>query len=288
MLDLGDGQEELWANGLGKLFDAKRIQGNRAASSFRCQASEAMSLLPVLAYWVKTEGIPRYAGNCLQAMLAFIALSAVMSILCNLARAGAGMADTLQERVERFLHKYRVAWSQDITPKFHWMLHYAQRLRSVGILVACFVPERKHKLVRRYGNDVLNTNIYESTVVKEITCHSIAMLSEPDLLNFDVALVRPYAAPRRLRKWLTDILELQEQDEVMTATVCQYSPLGTCAKGDVILVKDGRGFAACQVMAHISIQGLACSIVSCWTLVAQDEHGGHLEHKWRTHDRRRS
>ena len=267
------------SSGLEKLFDPKRIEGNRNASSFRCQASQALSLVPVLAYWVKTEGLPRFAGNCLQAMLAFVAMSAVMSILCNLARAGAGMADTLQERAEKFLYRYRVAWNQDMTPKFHWMLHYAQRLRSVGILVACFVPERKHKLVRRYGNDVLNTPIYESTVVKELTCHSIAMLSEPALLNFDVALVRPHAAPRRLRKWLTDLLDLQEQDEVMTALVCQYSPLGTCAKGDVVLVKEGRGYVACQIVVHVSIEGLACSIVSCWTLVSQDEHGGAI---WNT------
>ena len=32
-------------------------------------------------------------------------------------------------------------------------------------------------------------------------------------------------------------------------------------------------------MVHVSIEGLACSIVSCWTLASQDEHGGAI---WNT------
>eukprot|EP00973_Karenia_brevis_P030951 4269391-Karenia_brevis.AAC.1 len=40
------------AQNLGKIFDPLRRDGNRKACKFRCEASEGLSVYPVLAYWV--------------------------------------------------------------------------------------------------------------------------------------------------------------------------------------------------------------------------------------------
>ena len=68
--------------------------------------------------------------------------------------------------VEDFLAAYSLAFGvQWVTPKFHWLLHFGDHLRQVDMLVACFVHERKHKMVKRYVEKIMSDIIFERGVV---------------------------------------------------------------------------------------------------------------------------
>ena len=48
----------------------------------------------------------------------------------------------------------------------------------------------------------------------------------------------------------------------------RFNEFETCAVGDVVLVRGigGHAYVAAQVWVHVSVQGQAKSILSCWTL----------------------
>ena len=223
--------------GLAKVFARKRRDGNDDGKHIRCQASEGLSLFAVLGYWVKTVVLPRQpdiAARC----VAFLCLVEVLECLANVARGKVPPAE-LQRRVEAFLQAFARAWDMDLKPKFHWMHHYAQRLEQWGVLIACFVHERKHKLVRRYGNEVTDPRVYELSVVRELTAHHVAELSEAGALEHKVGLVNPRVAPNRLRNALGPELDLQAGDVLETSSELRYSVLGTVKVKDVVLIVFG-------------------------------------------------
>ena len=59
------------------------------------------------------------------------------------------------------------------------------------------------------------------------------------------------------------------------AHAARFNEFETCAVGDVVLVRGigGHAYVAAQVWVHVSVQGQAKSILSCWTLKAfLEEH----------------
>ena len=59
-------------------------------------------------------------------------------------------------------------------PKHHYSTHLGEQLRKFGMLASCFVHERKHKMVKRYANDMRNTRTnfdehsYEKSIMAEV------------------------------------------------------------------------------------------------------------------------
>ena len=84
------------------------------------------------------------------------------------ASRGGVSPDQLQRSVHRFLDRYCEAIGADhMTPKFHWLLHFPFYLRHFGTLVSCYVHERKHRMLKRYCNDIRNTTVFEHSVLAE-------------------------------------------------------------------------------------------------------------------------
>ena len=65
---------------------------------------------------------------------------------------------------------YKSAYGEDsMIPKFHFSLHLPSMLRAHGLLVACFVHERKHKEVKRVANNMSNTQgWFESNILESV------------------------------------------------------------------------------------------------------------------------
>ena len=97
-----------------------------------------------------------------------------------------------------FLDLFTKAWATEpFTPKLHWLLHYSDELQAHGTLFSCFVHERKHKVIKRYGNPIANMRVadrsdgFEESVMNEVSCHHIAMLKNFDTKNCKGGLVNP-------------------------------------------------------------------------------------------------
>lgn len=77
----------------------------------------------------------------------------------------------LQGKLTTFMVALKSIFGDDaITPKFHCMLHLPRMLQTHGILIPCFVHERKHRVVKRFASDIRNTSRdYERSLLAQIT-----------------------------------------------------------------------------------------------------------------------
>ena len=152
----------LKASKLDELFTEGRRKKNNEAGKFKCQASEGLSLYGVIAVFLKV-----YGTRCASAVRAYKSLCDVIDCFYYASRGGVS-PDQMQRCVHRFLDRYCEAFGADhMTPKFHWLLHFPFYLRHFGTLVSCYVHERKHRMLKRYCNDIRNTTVFEHSVLAE-------------------------------------------------------------------------------------------------------------------------
>jgi hypothetical protein len=154
-----------------------------------------------------------------------------------------------------------------LTPKFHWLLHFAKLLEALGVLSNCFALERKHRIAKRYATEIKNTSVNPSKcILMEVVSHQLAMIDRPCAFMFEVGLVDGRPASKRLRIVIADALDLDDGDEVRIARESRFNAVGTCKQNDVVLLKDGDSFRAGQVQLHCDVNGVPISIIDVWEL----------------------
>ena len=126
---------------LGTLCSAKHRDTNRKSKSFKCTASDGLSVLPILAHYFKTL---LRAGQCVHELSALIALDDLVDELKAVPR-GDVAPDAVRQKVKVFLeHCIRAEWRMHMHSKFHWLVHLPTQLAHHGMLPTCWVHERKH------------------------------------------------------------------------------------------------------------------------------------------------
>ena len=205
-------------------------------------------------------------GHAVPACGAFITLCDLLDLFTSCAR-GVVTPLMMRRRVHLFLDAFVAAFGvQSMIPKCHWLLHFARHLERWGHLLACFVTERKHKMLKRYANDLDNTSRFERSLMAEVVCHQLRALNDPNTFDVAIGLVKPQPAHRKL----ADVLMAEFQvayELVTTATTSRFSKLATCSEKDVVLFTKGESYVAGEIWAHADIHGVAVSIVSEWALL---------------------
>ena len=127
--------KHLNATSLHLLFADKKVKGHREKNKFTCQASEVLTLLPVMVHFCKSVVQP---ANCApDACKAFLAVATVVFLLSEGQQAGITTPGLLQEAVEACLAAcFAAGW--DLIPKYHWPLHMPSQLQRWGKLLSCF------------------------------------------------------------------------------------------------------------------------------------------------------
>ena len=107
----------------------------------------------------------------------------------------------------------------------------------------------------------------------EVTGHHLHVLKDGASLSIKPGLVKPYKPKAFTMATLEEHFGSNMVDHV--ANAARFNEFETCAVGDVVLVRGigGHAYVAAQVWVHVSVQGQAKSILSCWTLKAfLEEH----------------
>ena len=271
-----------WPSGVGNavaladIFSTRRKKGHRDNKHIRCQASDGLSLCSVLAYFVQAV-LLEAPGNCRPHCEAYLAFADIVDFIVSIPRGGV-TSELLLGAIERFLALFIAAWGFQYThSKFHWLLHFAKHLRDFGLLISCFVHERKHRWVKRYADDALNTDIYEKTVLKEVFCHHVAMLERTSTFDFTVGLLEHRPPPRRLLAFLEAHLALGPLDgRMFVSRESRFSALATCRRGDIIVLYNTAAgeLAVGEVLEHLSIDGVPVSLVSMWDMLSVNSDQG--------------
>ena len=255
----------LRANHLDGIFTQARAESHRKSKQLKCSASDLLSLLPVLAYFVHSVLLP--SDLCNKECRAFLALVHVVDLIYVSARAHVKPGELLKE-AERFLELFAEVWGYDwMIPKFHWMLHYSDHLHAWDMLLNCFCLERKHQVPKRFANDLKNIFGNASrSLLMEVTSHHLACLNRPKPFDFTIGLVEARPASNRVKAQVKQMLEMADDAEIMVSVESRFSAFATCRKKDVVLVKQDDVVAAAEVLLHCSVAGVPLTMVSMWRL----------------------
>ena len=221
------------------------VAGKRAESSwkdgvFKCTASEALSLMPVLAQFVDAAVMGSASEDARRHGACFLLLATAMELLEGSARGKATPAE-LQRAIIAHLNAYKTLYGEDWMPiKFHLSIHFPMFLQRWGILPNCFVLERKHRMPKRYANEMRNTSSnWEANVLRECTAHHFAEFENngPNHFQGAACLVNPCTPKANARQKLIDELGIIAHDvAVTTSSTARINEWEICSKGDVVLV----------------------------------------------------
>ena len=138
-------------------FGGKRSANSKVAKTFNASASEALSIYPVLANFLRRHCLPAFhlagAAIAIQHCEAFFALCLVLDLLMHV--HDDNVTPDLLEQIIAIHANAFLALLGPIAciPKYHFALHLAGFLKKFGYLPNCLVHERKHKLVKRFIED---------------------------------------------------------------------------------------------------------------------------------------
>ena len=246
----GGKYQKLW-----KLFENSRQSANNDAKKFKCQAGAALSLFAVLHCYFSwhADKIPAEVD--------------VYQSLCDLielflaANRSTITAEEIVKGVENFLAKFcRVFGYNKQTPKFHWFLHFGRHYKKFETLLSCFVHERKHKVLKRYCENMRNTIVFEVSVLSEVCNHLMqAMVNDP--FDDTIGLISPHQAPKADAAYLIDLLGLTDKAAAFkVSSNARHSTISYISCGDVVLYRVGGLHSACRVCMLVEYAG-RCLVV---------------------------
>ncbi len=135
-------------------------------------ASQCLGLYPVLREVLKLQVIgdgARGAVDC------YYSLCTILDLLRQANKPGAVSPSRLHRAIITHLRKYQEIYGSEAWfPKCHLASHLGRMLHQFHILLSCYVHERKHKEIKRFGvmsrsvsKNLRNTN-WDSGLLKNV------------------------------------------------------------------------------------------------------------------------
>ena len=152
----------------------------------RCLAGELLALAPLLLAFLEDHIVNR--GLMPEHYSCYKLLVRILAITTCGPRAGAQRSRELGQSIIEHHELYRKLYPDFIKPKFHHLLHVEENCNHIGLLLSCFVTERKHRSVKRAG--LWTFKNYEHTLIADIVNRDIGRLQEEGALS-RTALLSP-------------------------------------------------------------------------------------------------
>ena len=142
------------------VFEKKRWLSSKTAGHLKCDASDGLSLIVVIAnFFQRLLDTPATGAEARRHCSCYLALAKVVVLIVRNPRR---LADQASLR--------RLYGEQRMVPKFHYLLHLADH----PILFSCFVLERKHKTIKRFQNELRNCgSAYASNILRSVTNNQV-------------------------------------------------------------------------------------------------------------------
>lgn len=190
--------------------------------------------------------------------------------LCNLldtlawVRRSKKEASALATCVHAYVTAHRMAYQSELwVPKYHYLQHIPTMIMSHGVVVACFVHERKHRVAKRYAENVRKVGVtFEESVLKDILHVNMRDLGDREMDQLHIGLVRPVVAHPRLAGLMQSAME--DEGPVFYAKQAHYA-MGCLGSVDdfVFLESEGGKFLG-KVLFFVSVGVLNLVCVSLW------------------------
>ena len=132
--------------------------------------------------------------------------------------------------------------------------------------LSCWVHERKHNMLERYCQHVFNTWIFEESVLGEVTVGQLNEQITTPGLGINQGLEMPVHPDKQMCKCLLQHFPA-DPTTFRTSQTLRVSEFACCSKGDVVLMKDDRGFKATQILWVASVYDTCVALISAWDVI---------------------
>ncbi len=176
-----------------------------------------LTIAPLLLAFLEDVMEPR--GLIGQEIRCYRNLVRVLEICSFGPRKAAEHCAELRQTIVDHHNDYRELYPDFIKPKFHSMLHIAENVEFLGLLLSCFVTERKHRVVKRAG--LWTFRNYEHTLTANVVQSEIERLKAGPL--FAIESLGPTTT----------------RSGIATSTVASF-PFGEVRKGDLVACRGRR------------------------------------------------
>ena len=222
-----------------------------------------LSVGPVVRKWL--EDVVKPKGVCPAQVASLLLCISVMDLLVQV-NSGNVTPAMLANAIAAHYAAHVIAYGYTLfVPKHHFMLHMPGQLAKFKFLIACFVHERKHKIVKRWAVPLCpgKNRKYERGLLEECTIAHINSLKDPllkpclqETQNANpkvVAALRSHGFP--------------SAESALTGRSARVQGR-TIAVGDVVLYRgDGHNdFRVGEVHFHASLGGEIFACLSHWPL----------------------
>eukprot|EP00435_Cladocopium_sp_Y103_P073400 s839_g43.t1 len=243
-----------------------KIFGKRDSSTepLKCSASELLSAYGIIRVFILNfvwEQHEQVRGACRTTLN----LCTVLDLLCALNRGGSCSWTQLHETIKDYLDSFLAEHGDEYwVPKCHMALHLGEFLRRHGTLLSCFAHERKHRLVKRFGNPTNNfTQSFEKSILSDIIHVQVRELCE-EVVVLGLALIKEKKAAPGKMDWLVDFLGRAEASTAIKA----WGPNGEVCKDDVVEYHAPDGsLSVGQVMYHVRHGSTLLTVLCPWQRV---------------------
>ena len=238
------------------MFNKDRSKSSWASQYWKCQASEALSMHPVLAHYFRSVVLP--SGKHPEVSKAVITLSTLIHILWSGARYRIHY-ESVAKATTNFLIAFKAAFGDEpMVWKFHAVLHHSDYFRRYGWSPHTITLERKHKDVLKYGQDQTRG---VGMVLREVVAESLSNFRYGKWLDLSIGLVEPKQPSKRLLALLNSEFGNVEHLISAKARYCEHE---VAQVSDLIAFKGLGDWCVGEVEFFASSAGVsyAC-VVNC-------------------------
>lgn len=216
-----------------------------------CSASEALSVYGILRLFLILNVYDR-CPELQQACQCYYQLCNVIDLLVAISHSKPVTPSQLQQTIISHLQKFQAVYGLSLwIPKHHLSLHLPWHMQHHGTLYSCFVHERKHKEIKRYGNQLTNTACkFEANILERALFAQTNVLGDASMYpHDDCFLVKPTQAPKSLIIMLEATFGI-EAENVMTSRTANVKGMKV-SKGDLVVAEcDENSSLVGQVEFH--------------------------------------
>ena len=236
----------------------------KKSGDYKGSASESLTCYPAMRAFV--EDLRDRRGNLgafAPAAASFLAICHVLDLL-SFSSSGQLQPAALQTAIVDHMVKFKAAYGKDkVQPKGHFNLHLPKMLEQHGLLLSCFVHERRHKELKRYANQLSSMQAgSEDSVMESALKHHLEQLECYQVQRR--GLEKPRPAHHELQAFVCEHLGLLAAPGMLTSAVAFVGTGKMCKRGDVVLLSLPEGRCVAQVWFHVSHMQNAWSCVSVW------------------------
>lgn len=267
---------ELWSfpraysiSDIEKLFEGKAVASNRKAGTFKCDASQLLQVYKPVEHFLKVMYL---AHNIMVVQCkAYVCWTKVLDYLTSLPFLSDNSPAKLLSLVEKAMAATVAGgFADQMKPKFHWCLHFADCLRRWSQLPACWALERKHKQPRKFGSVHCKLVTYEKGLLSAVSMEHInTLVTQHDLFKASCHLINPSGLTKKLEKMFQELQCFVPG--MVYSKRCILQNGATCYKDDVVFMQKhpgGNEFWQCgQVKHFFDAAGLLLCLVDMFTLL---------------------